>query len=560
MFERGLMMERKAISDVVTSVLIILIVLAAIVLVWTFLKPLLYQASSEMRSTELTTNFAINPQYVSLSNDSLVRFQVRRDVGKSDVTGIIVSFVDSNGQIKTVKYNDSYAELDAKVYTVNYTQIGVKNLSRIYVNPVFKINGVDRVGRIKSEYIISGMEGAPNTPPAACTSGQTQACGVGACVGTQTCTSGVWGSCTGPSPGVENSVATCSDGIDNDCDGVSDCGDSSCNGIGSCVVAPSSYLLSLGVTGSGSGTVSSSPTGINNCGSSCSYMFSSASTVTLTASATSGTFSSWAGCDSPSGTTCTMTMNANKSVTATFNTAVATSIGNLPASLDRTGLVGYWRLNETGTATIVKDISGNGNNLRLRNSVYLGGSGWLASSKPQFGYNLGLGGSTSDYVQGPVKSLPLGDTPRTVTSWVKTTSCSSYLPYIAAFGNYNYGYGANVFGAYSGCQLGFFDPSTGWYTGSPISLQSGRWYFVAVSYAGSGGNIVFYLNGTNTYYITNRGGTGLNTQNSDLFVGAYTYNNGSSINSYFQGEIAELTLWNRTLTPPEVQSIYDATK
>jgi hypothetical protein len=42
--------------------------------------------------------------------------------------------------------------------------------------------------------------------------------------------------------------------------------------------------------------------------------------VTLTATAASGsTFAGWTNCDAPSGNQCTMTMNANKTVTATFN-------------------------------------------------------------------------------------------------------------------------------------------------------------------------------------------------------------------------------------------------
>jgi len=54
-----------------------------------------------------------------------------------------------------------------------------------------------------------------------CVNGRTQPCGtgVGACrIGTQTCTSGAWGSCTG---GVTPQTETC-DGIDNNCNGTVD--------------------------------------------------------------------------------------------------------------------------------------------------------------------------------------------------------------------------------------------------------------------------------------------------------------------------------------------------
>jgi hypothetical protein len=79
------------------------------------------------------------------------------------------------------------------------------------------------------------------------------------------------------------------------------------------------FTLTVGKTGAGSGTVTSSPAGIS-CGADCSEPYVSGTTVTLTAAAAAGSlFASWSGCDSVSGATCTVSMNAAKSVTATFN-------------------------------------------------------------------------------------------------------------------------------------------------------------------------------------------------------------------------------------------------
>jgi hypothetical protein len=78
------------------------------------------------------------------------------------------------------------------------------------------------------------------------------------------------------------------------------------------------FTLTVTPAGNGSGTVTSNPAGIN-CGATCSASYASNTSVTLTATAASGsTFTSWSGCDSSSGNTCTVVMTAAKSVTVTF--------------------------------------------------------------------------------------------------------------------------------------------------------------------------------------------------------------------------------------------------
>jgi 2-iminobutanoate/2-iminopropanoate deaminase len=82
----------------------------------------------------------------------------------------------------------------------------------------------------------------------------------------------------------------------------------------------SNYTLSVSVFGNPGGTVSS-PSGIN-CGSTCSKSFSSGTQVTLTATPdTAWGFFGWSGggC-SGLAPTCTVTLNGNTSVSATFST------------------------------------------------------------------------------------------------------------------------------------------------------------------------------------------------------------------------------------------------
>lgn len=116
-----------------------------------------------------------------------------------------------------------------------------------------------------------------------------------------------------------------------------------CSGTGTCPVTLTANTtvtaifgpLNLTVTtaGSGTGTVTSSPAGTGggiSCttgsATGCSDAYNTVTPVTLTATPGTGTFAGWSGggC-SGTASTCTVTMNASKAVTATFNTAVSCS-------------------------------------------------------------------------------------------------------------------------------------------------------------------------------------------------------------------------------------------
>jgi hypothetical protein len=88
---------------------------------------------------------------------------------------------------------------------------------------------------------------------------------------------------------------------------------------------PGEFALTVGWTGAASGTVVSDPPGID-CGAACSAGFATDSRVTLTATpATGAVFTGWGGACTGTGS-CTVTLDAAKSVTATFAPTVALTV------------------------------------------------------------------------------------------------------------------------------------------------------------------------------------------------------------------------------------------
>lgn len=102
-----------------------------------------------------------------------------------------------------------------------------------------------------------------------------------------------------------------------------------------CFSAPlaSEYPLAVSKGGDGTGLVSSSPAGIH-CGLDCTETYTAGTSVTLTATADSGSlFAGWSGGCSGTASTCMLGMTASRNVTALFNNATDTfpSAGSMPA-------------------------------------------------------------------------------------------------------------------------------------------------------------------------------------------------------------------------------------
>jgi hypothetical protein len=95
--------------------------------------------------------------------------------------------------------------------------------------------------------------------------------------------------------------------------------------------APALGMLSVAKNGSGSGTVTSVPAGLN-CGSTCSQSVTSGTALTLIATAaTDSTFAGWTGACSGTGS-CAITVNAAATATATFNLSALSTPPSAPGN------------------------------------------------------------------------------------------------------------------------------------------------------------------------------------------------------------------------------------
>jgi hypothetical protein len=195
------------------------------------------------------------------------------------------------------------------------------------------------------------------------------------------------------------------------------------------------YSLTLKTAGTGYGTTTSNPSGIICVSTTCTASFVVGSLVTLTAQpAASSHLTSWTGCTSVNGLTCTVTMSAAASVTATYDGGAATNnaVQNIsPITSPIIGLIPSAYLNlpygsrSTAVLTLQKYLITGG----YLSSIYATGYyGQLtANAVAQYRLSHGGGSATSVSASGTITSyLFLSTTGAQVKTLQKMLNAKGY--------------------------------------------------------------------------------------------------------------------------------------
>ncbi|MFA6311851.1 MAG: hypothetical protein WCV99_11750 [Sterolibacterium sp.] len=150
------------------------------------------------------------------------------------------------------------------------------------------------------------------------------------------------------------------------------------------VVIASFHTLTIAQVGTGAGTINASPSGAS---------YADGTVVTLTATPASGSaFTGWSGACSGVGS-CTITMDADQNVTATFNTSAAsTATGSFTYTCSVAesfgGVPSYYSVTVRGTATGIAATAGTlGTYLMLGSTNSYWGDSYSCGSWQDSGYN-----------------------------------------------------------------------------------------------------------------------------------------------------------------------------
>ena len=238
-------MDKKGVSQIVTTILIILIVLAAIVIVWNVVKKTITEGAEDVTAEQFTVS--LSTSQVDLS-ENLINVSVTRNAGAGDIIAIKIVFLDeTNNSYIYENTTDIPSELETIIYPIPRSDILLTGtLTSFKVYPIIAVSENKNATGLPA----SGGGGGTTTPttPPGCTpstevcdnkdnncdgqidEGLSRSCGsdIGECKkGTETCSAGTWGTCIGAT-GPTTEIC---DGLDNDCDGIADNVAGGCGGV-----------------------------------------------------------------------------------------------------------------------------------------------------------------------------------------------------------------------------------------------------------------------------------------------------------------------------------------
>ena len=221
----------------------------------------------------------------------------------------------------------------------------------------------------------------------------------------------------------------------------------------------------------------------------------------------------------------------------------------LPSTLS-SGMISYWKLDETAGSTTAVDAVGT-------NTLAKGGSATFAAGKINNGVDLEAG--TSDYLaitNAAQTGLDItGDF--TIGAWIKvesTPGAGVYYPIVAkgvTIGNRGYYFEYHKSGGGTerlGCLISD-DGSSASEHYKAFAPTTGVWYHVAMTYDVSAGTAEFFVNGSSLGTVA--GGK------TSIYNNAGEFHIGENEGAYFDGLIDEVCFWNRVLSSAEITTLYN---
>lgn len=151
-------MNKRGLSDIIVTVLIILVALAAIVLVWVFIRSAIEESAVSIEGgafgAVMSYALKISPESVFINQTGRFgRVVVRRESSGGEMIGLILVLYDPEKNSESMRWNGTLAQFQTVLIEFNYTKINYASV--LEVVPVYlSSSGKEILGNVADKYII----------------------------------------------------------------------------------------------------------------------------------------------------------------------------------------------------------------------------------------------------------------------------------------------------------------------------------------------------------------------------------------------------------------------
>jgi hypothetical protein len=150
---------KKALSDVISTLLILLLVFVAVAILWVVIRNVINQGSEQVTLGKFTLDLKIDQVSVDETANQ-VSVRVKRNTGDGEFVGLkIIVSDDENSDI--FNFNGSLDVYEKQEFNFNLVQVNSSNIKKIQVAPIFRLSsGKEVVGDVKDTW--ESSEGISN--------------------------------------------------------------------------------------------------------------------------------------------------------------------------------------------------------------------------------------------------------------------------------------------------------------------------------------------------------------------------------------------------------------
>lgn len=158
----NIILSKKALSEIVATLIIILITLVAVGIIWVVINGILKTGTQQIANSQSNVDLQITKVQVAGDNITVTVY-VKRNAGTGNFVGM--DFVFSNGtNTEIIRQNGTLNQLEQKSFSFKLSSINLSTLKTVSVAPIFQSGGTESVGDTTSTFDVSKIVSQVGTP------------------------------------------------------------------------------------------------------------------------------------------------------------------------------------------------------------------------------------------------------------------------------------------------------------------------------------------------------------------------------------------------------------